>query len=144
MMLLCIVLIASNVASGFLSDRILHKRKPLLVAGTTLSVIGWALICASCPAKAVGTFAIGLVVLGVAMGLSVVSVPMVKEPFGQDYAATATAVFNLMFFSSTAVLQSVEPFIGPWIEALLSLAFSILGTLVVRMYAIETLKPSSG
>ena len=144
LMLLCVVLIASNVASGLLSDRVLHERKPLLVASTASSAIGWALICTSCPAKAVGIFAVGLVVLGVAMGLSVVSVPMVKEPFGQDYAATATAVFNLMFFSSTAVLQSVEPFIGPWIEALLSLALSILGALVVRMYAIETLKPSSG
>jgi len=142
--LLCMILIASNVASGLLSDRVLHKRKPLLVAGTTLSIVGWTLVCASCLAKAVSLFLAGLVVLGVAMGLSVVSVPMVKEPFGQDYAATATAVFNLMFFSSTAVLQSIEPFIGPWIAALVSLALSVLGALVVRMYATETLKPLSG
>ena len=143
LMLLCIILIASSIASGLLSDRILHKRKPLLVASTTSSIAGWTLVCTSCLTKAVGLFLVGLVVLGVAMGLSVVSVPMVKEPFGQDYAATATAVFNLLFFSSTAVLQSIEPFIGPWITALVSLALSVLGALMVRMYAVETLKPLS-
>lgn len=140
LMMLCLVLIATNFVAGFLSDRVLHRRKPLLTMATTLSMVGWTTICLACSIRRLELFTIGLLVLGVAMGFSVVSVPMVKEPFGQDYAATATSAFNLLFFGSVAIVQSIEPFIGPWNTLLLSLAISIAGTIISRMYAIETLR----
>ncbi|MEM0217137.1 MAG: MFS transporter [Candidatus Nezhaarchaeales archaeon] len=144
LMILSLALIVANFAAGFLSDKVLHRRKPLLTIATMKAIIGWIVICIACSSRILELFTIGLLILGVAMGFAVVGVPMVKEPFGQDYAATATAVFNLLFFSSVAVIQSIEPFIGPWHTLILSLAISILGAIVARTYAIETLSPSIG
>lgn len=142
LMMLCLALIATNFVAGFLSDKILRRRKPLITIATMLSIIGWTVICIACSAEILELFTIGLLVLGVAMGFAVVGVPMVKEPFGQDYAATATSVFNLLFFGSVAVIQSIEPSIGPWNTLLLSLAISIAGAIAARMYVIETLSHS--
>lgn len=139
LMMFCLAHIVTNFAAGFLSDRVLHKRKPLLTTATILSIIGWTTICVACSIGVLELFTMGLLVLGVAMGFAVVSVPMVKETFGQDYAATATSVFNLLFFGSVAVVQSVEPFIGPWNTLLLSLVVSIVGAIVARAHTIETL-----
>ncbi|MCI4462177.1 MAG: MFS transporter [Thermogladius sp.] len=124
---------------GVVSDRVIGRRKPVLVASDTVSAISWVAIILSILFHNNAMLLLSLVILGVSMGLHIVAPPMAKEPYGPDYSATATSFFNLVLFTGIAILQSTEPFIGPLFNSLLSAVVSVIGLAVVLAWSRETL-----
>ncbi|WP_440058935.1 MFS transporter [Thermogladius sp. 4427co] len=140
LMILALSFVVSAPLVGLLSDRIVGRRKPVLIVSDTLSVASWILLFAAAYAKNIILLASGIVLLGVSMGFHIVAPPMAKEPYGVEYSATATSFFNLILFTGIAVLQSLEPFIGPLNNTLASLAVALIGVILVSVFARETLK----
>ncbi|WP_434731721.1 MFS transporter [Thermogladius sp. KZ2Tp1] len=140
LMYLALSFVLSAPLVGVLSDRVMGRRKPVLIASNIVSTLSWALIIASVLTHSSPLLLAGLVLLGVSMGLHIVAPPMAKEPYGIDYSATATSFFNLVLFTGIAVLQSTEPFVGPLANSALSLTVSLLGLVLVVAWTRETLR----
>ncbi|MEM4576205.1 MAG: MFS transporter [Candidatus Nezhaarchaeales archaeon] len=137
LMILGLAFVATTFPAAALSDRVLGRRKPVLIAALILSIIAWTSVGVASFIKSLDLFIVGLLLIGISMGLHAVCPPMVREPFGQDFAATATSVYNLILFSWTAVLQSIEPLTSSMSVVLLSLAISLVGLAIVYKYAEE-------
>ncbi len=95
--------------AGYISDKVLRSRKKVLMIGTVVYTITWAVIWMT--AGKIGSveayMAINFV-FGFFGGFLVVSFAQVKELFPLAMAGTATAALNLFPFAGGAILQHLS------------------------------------
>lgn len=140
LMLLALIFTLTTPIAGFLSDKVLRRRKPLLLAASATSALSWTLMLYSTLTLSTTTMFTSLVLLGVAAGLHTVAPPMAKESYAVGYSATAIALFNTILFSGTAVLQTVASIINPCSSIIIHLAASLVGAFLAVTQTRETLR----
>ncbi len=140
LMLLALIFTLTTPIAGFLSDKVLRRRKPLLLAASVTSASSWTLMLYSTLTLNITTTAISLVLLGIAAGLHTVVPPMAKESYAAEYSATAIALFNTFLFSGTAVLQTVASMTNSCNSIIIHLAASLVGAILAATQTRETLR----
>ncbi|MFN3268827.1 MAG: MFS transporter, partial [Zestosphaera sp.] len=131
--------LASPVA-GFLSDRILVRRKPVITLAGLISTVSWALMLYATRITSTEVLCASLILLGIASGLHIVAPPMAKEGYDAKYSATSVALFNMVLFSATAVIQTISTLLDPYYSIIIQLIVAIAGTALVTIFTHETLK----
>lgn len=98
--------------AGFLSDKIIHSRKKVIIVGTLVYTAIWAVIWLT--AGDLNSWAIQAVInffFGFFGGFFVVAYAQVKELFPIAMAGTSTAALNLFPFAGGAILITLAGFI---------------------------------
>lgn len=97
--------------AGMLSDKVLKSRKKVIIVGTVMYTIIWAVIWLTAGnADFVGNAAIQYVInflFGFFGGFFVVSYAQIKELFPVGMAGTSTAALNLFPFAGGAILTTI-------------------------------------
>lgn len=109
MMIFCILFAAS---SGFISRMLGDRRKPILIAGTGLSLLTTAaLVVTACARPDYRLMGVGLVVLGIAASPSPIFLASVKEINRCSAAATSTGIANCAAYVAVAVFTNAAGFV---------------------------------
>lgn len=140
LMLLALAFTLTCPLAGFLSDRILRRRKPVFLTGSLASVASWILMVYSTLARDAVALAASIAVLGVASGFQIIASPMIKEKYPVKYSATAIAFLNITLFSSAAILQTVALLLTLHEAIFTHLTISLVGVLLTLATVQETLK----
>ena len=95
--------------AGYISDKILKSRKKVLIIGTVVYTITWAIIwmTAGQITSTENYMAINFV-FGFFGGFFVVSFAQIKELFPISIVGTSTAALNIFPFAGGAILQQVS------------------------------------
>lgn len=101
--------------SGKLSDKVLKSRRKVVIIGTVVYTLVWAVIYFTCTNESfVGNFAIQCVInflFGFFGGFFVASYAQIKELYPIAMAGTSTAALNLFPFAGGAILITIAGFI---------------------------------
>ncbi len=139
LMVLVLVFALTCPVTGFLSDKVLRRRKSLLLIATLISATSWVLMLHSSLIGNASLLITSIITLGVASGLHIIVASMAKEGYDSRYSATAVAFLNVVLFSSAAVLQTVAPLISSIQSIEVHLVVSLTAIFVVWMLTRETL-----
>ena len=100
--------------AGVLSDRVLKSRKKVIIVGTVMYTIIWAVIWLTAGSgilqNAIAQYAINFL-FGFFGGFFVVSYAQIKELFPVGMAGTSTAALNLFPFAGGAILITISGFL---------------------------------
>lgn len=140
LMLLALSFTLTCPLTGFLSDRLLRRRRPVFLAGSLASVLSWTFMMYSTSTHDTVALATSIAVLGIASGFQIIASPMIKESYPVKYSATAIAFLNITLFSCTAILQTVTPLLSLREAILTHLTVSLAGALLALTTTRETLK----
>jgi len=141
LMVLVAVFVATSPIVGYVSDRVIRRRKPLLLLSATSMAVSWALLYTSYVLRSPTAAVLSLAVLGASLGPHIVVSPMVREVRGPEAAATSVAFMNTVLFLGTALLNTVLPLLSPPQAVLVSLAITSAGAVVVKVLTRETAAP---
>ena len=100
--------------AGMLSDRVFHSRKKVMVFGTAVYTLVWAVIWLTAGNDGMDNMAIqGAInfLFGFFGGFFVVSYAQIKELFPVAMAGTSTAALNLFPFAGGAILITIGGFV---------------------------------
>jgi len=139
LMVLVLVFALMCPITGFLSDKVLRRRKPLLLIATLVSTASWILMLHSSLVSNEILLATSIIALGMASGLHIVAPSMAKEGYDAEYSATAVAFLNVTLFSWTAILQTIAPLISSILSIEMHLVVSLIAVFAVWMLTRETL-----
>lgn len=140
LMILALTFTLTSPIAGFLSDSVLARRKPVIVLATLTSTASWALMLYATQASSTEALRVSLILLGIASGLHIVAPPMAKEGYDTKYSATSVALFNVILFSTTAVIQTISTLLDPRYSIVIQLIIAVAGATLVTAFARETLK----
>ncbi|MEM1623281.1 MAG: MFS transporter [Sulfolobales archaeon] len=138
LLILATVFTVSCPIAGYLSDKVVKRRKPFLTASSILMALSWLLLLASSAFSSALLLGTALVSLGVSLGPHIVISVMMREAHGPTIAATSVAFMNTVLFLGTAVLNSVLPQLGYSIAVLVSATLSAIGGTIVQLLTRET------
>ncbi len=130
------IIIGAPVA-GFLSDKILRSRKKVLVIGTAVYALAWAVLWAISGSTAGPAHYMALhFVFGFFGGFYTVGFAQVKEIFPVAIVGTSTAALNIFPFAGSALMQQVSALLvsdgslasyqSVWLFLLISVLVSLL------------------
>jgi len=139
LMILALVFVLVSPITGYISDKLLKKRKPLLLS-TLLATVSWTLIYISHLAGSTQLLLLSMIVMGIDVGLHIVASPMIKEVRGPEVAATSTAFLNTVLFLSTALLNTIPPLLNPLHAVVASSIISFTGIIMVELFTRESLR----
>ncbi len=97
--------IISSPLGGYLSDRVIRKRKPVLLTGLLLSLFFWISLVLFGAILTPLTLSLLLLMIGFATGFTYVLMVMSKELFSTDISGTAMASFNQFYFIGGGIFQ---------------------------------------
>lgn len=100
--------------AGILSDRVLKSRRKVIIIGSILYTVVWALIVGTIgPEIGDDMLLQGAInfLLGFSGGFSVVAFAQIKEHFPVSMAGTSTAALNLFPFAGGAILVTISGFL---------------------------------
>ncbi len=97
--------IISTPLGGYISDRVLKKRKPVLMMGLLASLIFWVSLVVFGGVLTPITLSLLLFLIGFATGLTYVLMAMSKELFTTEISGTAMASFNQFYFIGGGFFQ---------------------------------------
>ena len=126
---------------SYLSDRVLLARKPFLLA-THVFMALYAPYLVTAP-PSVAAAAIALFAMGLGAAGQMIAIPMAREPWPREVAATAFGFVNISPFLGAAIMQSAAPYIfrgaGSWRWNYPLVATSIAILNIVAAAAVATL-----
>jgi len=134
------LLMVFAILAGFVSDRVLRRRKPVALAASVSALIAWIMLFVSYATRSRIQLYASIALMGVAMGLQSVMPTMAKEPYPKGVSASATALFNIQVFAAVAVLQTVAPLVNAVNALEIHLAVSLVGLIACAAMCRETLK----
>lgn len=138
LMLYAIVFIPASLVSGYLSDNVLKRRKPFLLATAAAMATSWALLMVATASKSLPLMALSIMSLGISLGQHIVAPVMIREAYDPSVSATSVAFMNTVSFLGTAVLNSVLPQLGYFTALEVSTTLTALGILAVAFLCRET------
>lgn len=97
---------------GFISDRVLKRRKPILQACCLLHAISW-LVLAFLPILVNVSYNLLLLlffILGLVASTHMVISPMAREAYNHEYSGTTFSFVNMIGFLGVAIYQSIATF----------------------------------
>lgn len=124
---------------GYLSDIVIKRRKVFLEACGVLVVFSWILALYVYNNRRVDLVPMLLVVFAAAFATHITAPPMAKEPYGVDYAATSISFFNIVLFSSLALMLTLSAYLTPQAMCVLSAVIGFLALVLTVVFAKETL-----
>jgi len=98
-------LLVSAPLVGWLSDRVLGRRRPLLIAGTSLFAAGWAVLAVPAERLPVGAIWPLCFLLGAGTAVVVLVFACVREVNDPRYVGIALGFHNLPVFLAFALMQ---------------------------------------
>jgi sugar phosphate permease len=134
LMLYAIVFIPASLVSGYLSDNVLKRRKPFLLATAAAMTASWV----ATASKSLPLMALSIMSLGMSLGQHIVAPVMIREAYDPSVSATSVAFMNTVSFLGTAVLNSVLPQLGYFTALEVSTTLTALGILAVAFLCRET------
>jgi len=140
LMLLATLFLVSSLLAGYISDKIIQKRKPILILSHVFIAVAWTLLYIIHQFRNNYLLPISIIIMGVGVGLHVVAPPMIREVYGVEVAATSIAFANIVLFIGIALLNTILPLVDPSTAVLASLIITTVSTIIVAKYARETLK----
>lgn len=140
LMLLATLFLVSSLLAGYISDKIIQKRKPILILSHVFIAVAWILLYIIHQFRNNYLLPISIIIMGVGVGLHVVAPPMIREVYGVEVAATSIAFANIVLFIGIALLNTILPLVDPSTAVLASLIITTVSTIIVAKYARETLK----
>jgi len=103
--------IISSPLGGYLSDKIIKKRKPVLLLGLVLSLFCWVSLVLFGAVLTPLSLSFLLLMIGFATGFTYVLMVMSKELFSTDISGTAMASFNQFYFIGGGFFQFLMGYI---------------------------------
>jgi sugar phosphate permease len=97
--------------AGYLADKIFKSRKKVLIIGTLIYTITWAVLWITAGQITSGLFYVLFFLMGFFCGWFVVSYAQIKTLFPIEIAGTVTSCLNFFPFFGGAVLQQVTSYI---------------------------------
>lgn len=140
LMVLVAIFVATSPIAGYVSDRVIRRRRPLLLLSATSMAASWALLYASYTLGSTSAAALSLALLGASLGPHIVISPMMREARRPEVAATSVAFMNAVLFLGTALLNTVLPLLNPPYAVLVSLAITSAGAVAVKTLTRETVQ----
>jgi len=137
LMILAVVFALTSIPTGYLSD-MFKRRKPFLLASTIVATAAWSLMYLSSIGANATLLLLSLVLVGVSQGLHVIAPTMAKEIYSPEISGTATAFFNIVFFTGVALLQSVCSLLDPKVSILINTSIALAGVVVTLLLVKET------
>ncbi|MEM0031151.1 MAG: MFS transporter [Desulfurococcaceae archaeon] len=125
---------------GYLSDTVVKKRKPFLVISNIAVVLSWALAVVILYNNRSDLSLYLVTLLGVSFSMHVTAPTMAKEPYGADYAAVSTGFFNVILFTSIAVILQISQLVKPAEMCIISMIIGLIGLTASLLLTRETYK----
>lgn len=140
LLLIPLTLIPSSLIVGFMSDRVIGRRKPFILASNVLSLTSWALLYFAYNWKSVHLAVMATVLLGLSVGLHIVVPPTAKEGYPISVAASSLALMNIMVFLGISLFNTVFPILGVAGMIVLFIVISIFAIPLITHVVRETLR----
>ncbi|PUA31214.1 MAG: MFS transporter [Zestosphaera tikiterensis] len=137
LMVLAMVFALTSLPTGYLSDR-LKRRKPFLLTANVIAVIAWFLMYVSSIEGDKLLLTASLILVGLSQGVHVVAPTMAKELYDPKISGTAVAFFNIVLFTSIALLQSICPLLNPLTALAVNIAIALIGIAITTLLVKET------
>ncbi|MEM0004295.1 MAG: MFS transporter [Desulfurococcaceae archaeon] len=136
---LAILFAVLSPITGYLSDRVVKRRKPFVVTGTILVSLSWLIAYYAGVTNNVKIMPVFLGVLSLAYSMHIPAPSMAKELYSVDYAAVSISFYNIILFSTLAVLLTISPsYISPLVTCTISSVLGVIGFLMSLIYSKET------
>ncbi len=103
--------IISTPLGGYLSDKVLKRRKPVLLMGLVLSLVFWISLVLFGAILTPITLSLLLFLIGFSTGFTYVLMVMSKEMFPSDISGTAMASLNQFYFIGGGFFQLFMGFV---------------------------------
>lgn len=91
--------------SGYISDRILHSRKKVVISGAMVYTLGWLYISMSPTGWSPSTMSVFCFIMGAFGGVYITNYAHLSERLPRKVVGTAIGVFNLFYFVGGAFYQ---------------------------------------
>ncbi len=139
LLLLALAFLASVPLVGYVSDSVLRKRKPILVAGCFLHSAAWftAVLLPATGSKA--AVSLYMLILGLIASTHMVISPMAREAYPPEFSGTTFAFVNMVGFLTVAIYQSLGALVKDPLQMLLVFSVVALMSGVLATKTKETL-----
>lgn len=138
LMFLALLIAVLTPLFGYLSDMVIRRRKPFLVASNLLATLSWIFATFVIVNKKPDLLPCLIVLLGVSFPIHVTAPSMAKEPYGADFAAVSTGFFNIILFTSLAAILQISQLLDPVLMCVLSAALGLIGFIISLIFTRET------
>ncbi|ABL79218.1 MFS transporter [Thermofilum pendens] len=140
LLLLALAFLVSVPLVGYVSDAVLKKRKPVLLAGIVLHFLAWVgLLVASRLSLGLAELEAIFLLLGVVAATHMVIPPLSREAYSPEFSGTTLAFVNMVGFVAIAVYQSIGAVVGDPSIPLVVFALVSLAALLLSGSVRETL-----
>ncbi|MCD6278759.1 MAG: MFS transporter [Desulfurococcales archaeon] len=122
LMAVALTFAAATPLVGHVSDKVIGKRKPLLLLAPVLQAAAWAFLYLLLWGPGThGTLLtlLAAIALGASSAVHIVIAPMAREVYEREYSGTSFAFVNFLGFSGAALLETLLPLLGGSMNAVL-------------------------
>jgi len=122
LMAVALTFAAATPLVGHVSDKVIGKRKPLLLLAPVLQAAAWVFLYLLLWRPGTHDMLLTLlaaVALGASSAVHIVIAPMAREVYEREYSGTSFAFVNFLGFSGTALLETLLPLLGGSMNAVL-------------------------
>jgi MFS family permease len=133
----------SSLTLGYLSDKVLMKRKPLLIIGGVIQTVTWFTLCMISSGYSIITYSNAILtslIVGVVSGFHIVIAPMARELYHPKYSGATFSFVNIFGFLGIAFYQALMPLMGGSFQGVLAIyTLSGIVAVVASLIARETI-----
>jgi MFS family permease len=123
LLLIALGVMVASPLGGLISDRIIRRRKPVLLSSCVLMFIFWIPLAFFTGSLSEFMIFILAILIGVSTGLRVIDMTMAKESLPEEMLGRGLGLLNTSYFIGAAIFQ---PLVGYVIDFLLSKTGSLL------------------
>jgi len=123
LLLIALGVMVASPLGGFISDRVIGRRKPILVVSCIFMVISWVPLAFFTGELSKTIIFITAILMGVSTGLRVIDMTLGKESLPDEILGRALGLLNISYFVGAALFQ---PLIGFVMDLTLSKTGSLL------------------
>ncbi len=138
LMIIALVFALLSIATGYLSDKVVRRRKPFLTLATSITIATWIIMYIATIDKNIILLKIGLIAMGISQGLHIVAPTMVKEPYSPQISGTVVSLFNIIVFIGIAIMQTICSITSPTTAITINMIIAVIGTVASIMLTKET------
>ncbi|MBC7114909.1 MAG: hypothetical protein PWR13_587 [Archaeoglobi archaeon] len=123
LLLIALGVMLASPTGGFISDRVIKRRKPVMVASSLLMFLSWIPLALLTSELSKGMIYGVALLMGISTGLRVIDMTIAKESLPEEILGRGLGLLNISYFIGAAIFQ---PFIGVVMDAVLSERGSLL------------------
>ncbi|MBC7110014.1 MAG: MFS transporter [Archaeoglobi archaeon] len=123
LLLIALGVMLASPTGGLVSDRILKRRKPVMVISSLLMFLSWIPLALLTSELSRGMIYGVAILMGISTGLRVIDMTIGKESLPEEILGRGLGLLNISYFIGAAIFQ---PFMGFIMDAVLSSTGSLL------------------